>query len=259
MSTSEAVPERKLLPSMFSHISGFLALGAVLLYSLGVVKTIGHLRASHVDQTEGLSLISLDRHLRNAVGIITTPAFIVAVLYTVTQGWSSYTMGSVFRDSDEYSKGDRVVAIAITTFVCVVGLVTLATGPWPSMLLFPLLGVIIAILEIAKRHARKVTSNPLWRDQWSNFVLALFTVFLILGEGGYVYFHSDPLPEAHIRKADGALVIGPLITTNDGMIYVGARGKTLYRQVPISRTIRINVIKQKRKAEQSILELVGLK
>jgi hypothetical protein len=72
-------PERKARSQMLDRVPAAIALGAALLYTLGVIKTLGQLRASDVNEAHGLGLIPLDRHLRNGVSIIADPVVLLLI------------------------------------------------------------------------------------------------------------------------------------------------------------------------------------
>lgn len=64
---------------LLSHGPAVIALGAVALYTLGVIGSIGQLRASHVDVSAGFSLIPLERHLRVGVATLLSGEVLIAL------------------------------------------------------------------------------------------------------------------------------------------------------------------------------------
>ena len=69
-------------------------------------------------------------------------------------------------------------------------------------------------------------------------------------------YRSDPLPDATLRTSSG-VVGGPLIANADGAFYVGERDG-LYRIVSASEVRSAQLVQPKRKAEPSVLDLIGL-
>lgn len=257
MTASATTAERNPLDRMLGHVTAIIAVGALVFYALGVIKTLGQLRASHVDLAQGLALIPLDRHLRNGVGIASQPRTLVVVgLWMIVSWFGLQDFRHVLADPPTaMSPWLRRSGVAL----CIaLGCGTLMSFflPW-TMMLSPLSLILTVVLVIAFVVWTHKATDSIWSRRLPEFLVAGAIITSLAFLVATVYFASDPLPHAQIATKAGE-ISGPVITTTDGFLFVGARGKTLYREIPASQALSVVVTKRKREDERSVLQMIGL-
>jgi len=234
------------------HLPAFLAFGVAVLYLLGVVTTIGALRASGVDARQGLPLVPLEDHLLRGVSILVSPwmAAVAAWLAVVYLGASSAVTSSRSQSGPFGSAiGRRVYSVVL---LALAGFLAVAL-PWGLVLLLALfVGIWIIGMVIPRR-----LGGPWGARVAEVYVIAMLVAWL-LTSGLDAYFRSDPFPKATIRTKDGTIE-GTLVGSNGGLIYLAPDGERgLYRAIPVDRVVDLVVVKQKRPKEPSVLNLIGV-
>lgn len=233
-----------------NYVPATFAVLAVVLYALGVIKSVGELRASHVEVSQGMALIPLEEHLRNGVGILVSPVFLFFVLIYIPL---------YFRIRDAVDNGRPFPPPAtgwLRVYFAVIGvsLVVIAiVGPWP----FIFLAAIAVAGMMLPVWLPRVLGGP-WERRTAGLYIACGLGSLALISGLSSYFRSDPLPKASFRT-DTRRVEGPLIGTSDGIIYLApASSKGLYRAEPVARVQQLTVVRQEREDDPSLLNLIGI-
>jgi hypothetical protein len=238
------------LAGLIEHFPAVLAAGAVMLYAVSIIRTVGQLRSSHVDVGTGVSLIPLEQHLVNSIGILATGGTLIAI-GGVLMIWLNTRLepppprpgsgGSGLRVTDRFW---LVVLVVVFLFVSV-------TQPWPTI------GAVILSLAalIGGALLPRITG---WTSRralslgWTGLLVAAICVIGAV-DG---YFRGDPLPRASITLTDGRRVDGPLIAQHDGLVFVATGGHGVYDAYSIEQVTRMDVDAQHRALEPSILKMV---
>ena len=271
-----------------------IALGAVALYALGVIGSIGQLRSSHVDVSEGFGLIPLERHLR--VGIATLfsgPVFLVVASVALLAPF--FAEGRKFdawaqdperhKDAIEAHRrrrtqrhisrlpledlrlsagrvalrtrlGIRLMSDDRSTFLPRVGAgLMLVLAPMSP---WPGMLVLLAFAGGLWALPRLVDLLPKQPGKRFQYYVAIFVVLSIGLAAFDGYFRSRPLPQASVTKTTGHLN-GPLIAVTDGVVYLGTKDQDkLYQAVPVSKVVGMVSQRRRRIEEQSIIQMLGL-
>ena len=242
---------RSLGLTFLSHVPAVLTVGAIVLYLLGVVASIGQLRASDADVGQALNLIPLERHLRNGIAIALSPwtLFIVVMFPALAFVVSNPTESAPTGDTTVSPPFPRIygwVALAVFLFICVV-------GPWTAIASLVLTAVCLFAPLIAA-----VKLGGYWRARMPTlYVLGGITATTLLAALN-AYFLSDPLPAAMLQTS-GRSVEAPLIAISEGVVYLAAvKPNGFYTAVPVAQVTNLSVVRRKRKPEPSPLNLIGI-
>jgi hypothetical protein len=235
----------RLIRNTVSHLPAILAGGAVALYVVGVVSTLGELRASGVDVTEGMPLIPLEQHLLNGVGIVASGNTLMIAGIALAMYWS------LRGDANGRAVSGRPWPYLVA-FALVMLWVALA-APWVTIFIIAIyVGGLVALLWFARRFPE------LWRRRRAELYVGLYLLTLPLLAGLDAYFRSDPLPKATINTESRAFE-GPLVATNGGVVYLAPRKPGgLYEGLAAEQIREMVVEPQRRDQEASVLELLGI-
>jgi hypothetical protein len=255
MTQADEAFDRKRLPSMLSHTTAIVAMGAVALYAAGVVGSIGRLRASGVDISEGFSLITLERHLRAGIATLFSTTVLLMVPFLTVIGLVLWRSTKKARNAtpSSYSRSDRRT---LYVTISIAGLLTVLAGiavPWDIFL------VIIVALAIGIAGAY-VTFAHAYSNEKSIAVLLVTALALTLGVSAVRnFFASDPLPVATVTVSEHKVIVGPLISVNDGIVYLGSKDRDdFYQSIPTGKIVRFSVERRRRVQEPSVLQILGI-
>lgn len=238
-----------------AHAPAMIGVGAVVLYGLGILTTVGQLRASNVDVRNGLALVPLDRHLRSGIGILSDPwIWLFAVLLVVVFVWNKRLLRSLDTEAEppappprgRFSQAIDRLAYGMFAWMAVV-------LPWPYIVL---IAVAVAVSLLPKRYIRRISEKQV---RWLLVRLPLFLALPFVALAGLNAYHrSQPLPHANMQVGTRTFD-GPLIATSEGVTYVGSsRRRGLFEGVPVSRVRSLDVTRTQRKEEDSLLNLLGV-
>lgn len=218
-----------------------------MLYLLGVVSSIGALRASGVDEGQGLALIPLEEHLRKGVGILLswTTVLLAGAFALMYVGARSGTSGG---------SGEPAVLTRFWNGVVVlVVLLCMFAMPWTIILVMLLVVVALFASVLLPRWL-----GGRWEGRRAEIYVATMFVTLALVAGLDAYFRSDPLPRAVVTVGHSTLS-GSIIATDGGFVYLAPQaGHGLYRAVPVARVTAMSTVRQRRMDEPSVLNLLGI-
>lgn len=271
-----------------------IALGAVVLYALGVIGSIGQLRSSHVDVSEGFGLIPLERHLRVGIAtLLSGPVLLTAAGYALLAPF--FAEGRKFdawaQDPDRHKDAieahrhmrtqRHVSRLPLEDLRLSAGRIALRTrlgirltSDEPSQLLlrvgagcmlvvapmspWPVMLVLLAFacaLWTLPRLMDLLPEQPGKRFQYYVAICVVLSIGLAAFDG---YFRSRPLPQASVTTTTGHLN-GSLIAVTDGVVYLGTKDQDkLYQAVPVSKVVGMVSQRRRRIEEQSIIQMLGL-
>lgn len=261
-------PPSHLSAGRLSLAPAYIATGAVVLYALGVVASVGHIRASGLDLTQAFSLIPLERHLRAGVatllsgtvlGVLVVSAVLVGGLFFSLpheepnrESKSSDAPPARVGANDDRSRTGNAAALRASFFlgIFVVVMVWLSLMvPWTAVpVIFVTLGLILMLIRMQGRHAPRTALAI-----YASAVFALTGVVAVTE----ALFAGDPLPRATVTTAKTPIT-GPLIAINDGVVYLGPRRNgDLFQSVPTSEVVRMDVQRLRRPPERSLVQILG--
>jgi hypothetical protein len=252
-------------PWMLRHAAAAIGWGAVALYALGVVKTLGHLHASAIDGAHALAVIPLELHLRNGIAVMANwTAVGIVVLYVVLY-WvfgsqlrhATANRGEVDDDVQPARRlGDADPRLNWLGAVMVVAVFLIT--PWPTIFVAVPVSAPVLLMWGAVWWARKdpgarpFLSTVRWWRVIPRMVVGSMLLFAMVD----ALYRSDPLPDARLSTSSG-VVRGPLIASTDGAFYVGDKNR-LYSIVASSEVRSAKLVQRKRQAERSVLAMIGL-
>jgi hypothetical protein len=234
--------------AVFGYLPAALAGGAVALYVLGIVASVGALRAADLDSGDVLVRVPLEVHVRNGVGALTDPVLWVVLLLLglslVYFAADSFNLGI---DAPP-SKPPRLLAVAITILLSPV----LFVEAWPEALLALSCGLLLFSPSMLFKLHDRVSKGTLLRLFGG---LALLTILSV--GAAESYFRSDPPPTATVRLAGEASTFkAPLIATDGALVYLGPSESAKdapsgsYQAIPSSRIVRMTFSRNERKKDE---------
>ena len=252
--------ERDSVTGRMSLAPAYIAIAAVLLYVLGVVASVGQIRASHLDETQAFSLIPLERHLRIGVATLLSESVLtILAVATLAIGSVWFSMYLAARASSEtesarpkadgsraevgtWEKLYRALLVGVLVF-CSLNL------PWPVA------PVIVASVALTVMMVRMAGQHPAARVMITYACSVLLLAVVVAAADAFLA--GDPLPRATVTTGK-APITGPLIAINDGVVYLGPRRKgDLYQSVPTSEVVRMDVQRRRRPDERSVIQMLG--
>lgn len=286
---------RRLGRGTVAHLPAVFAAGAVLIYLLGVVSTVGQLRATDVDVGRAMSLMSIEQHLRNGLGILVDPVFLFVVavygaMYAVSRATTSGSQPTRQQRSTPSLEGNAGLTgparpeaptetdnkregkaddhrHAIKKI--------LRRSSWGDRFffvfraLFLLWSVVVLPWPFIILTAIVVTTWVLpwilaarlggpWSYRRSEIYVAMSVSAVLLVAGLDAYFRSDPLPIAKAETRDRSFK-RPMIAIDNGFVYFASTDENaLYVAVPTTRVANLRVERQQRAAEPSFLNALGI-
>jgi hypothetical protein len=243
-----------------------IGIGTLAICGLGVVRTVGRLRAADVDVSYALSMVPLDRHVDNAIAVVTDPA-LPSLLVLLGCGLlvSRWVRSAVATRSTP----DRGITVegrmppAMLSLVAILAALSLAwvglTAPWPW--LAPIAMVACAVLFLDARLRERSRERSCGRaTRWSQLRVGLLAAATLLAAALDTFSKADPPPYAEVRGRAGAATGGPLIAKTQSTILVGdGGGLALHHEIPVSQAVRVRLSAQEPVRERSVVEIVGLK
>jgi hypothetical protein len=240
-----------------------VAVGVVGLYIVGISKTVGQLRASCVDVSDGLSVIPLERHLRVAIGIVGDPRALVPLLVIgvgclflpmmLAYVKARSTHQNPFADATPpLVVGLGVMLLCILTNWALTELSVLTMfGSWAVVFVIPVL--------VGSWYVWTKREGVGW-ERAPRMVVLYALVTAVVSGVFYFYFVSDPFSEAYIQTPGHShtpgyvhrhvhrygKISGPLIVNTDGVLFVGSRDGGTHKQVAIGRARSVRVEKRTR-------------
>ena len=260
-STSTPTSRRRLGRGLSGHLPALLAAGAVGLYGLGILVTLGELRATGVDIARAFTLIPLEEHLRNGIGILVSPSFLaVSGFYIVFYFLVRIGLNPQEGQEERNGGGERVLSRLLTwerrigpILIGAVLLFGAVSSPWP---------VLIAILVVVASwflfaHLRLKLGGG-WADRTAELYVLVSVASLVLISALDAYFRSDPLPRGDVVTSHRR-VSGPVISADNGLLYLAPSGRGgLYRGVAVDGIDQLTVKAQRREDEPSVLNYIGV-
>lgn len=239
-----------------AHSSAYIGLGAVVLYVLGIVATVGQMRASDIDVQYGLSLVPLDRHLRNGIGILSDPwIWVLIALFVAIYAWLMRSRSSVSDGNDQAPQPRDAFTKRLDRFMSPVVYVGASLVlPWPYMIAMAvMLGPPVLLGYFGQRLGREPMLLVI------RLLPLAFASTVVLLIGLNAYYRSSPLPKVSFQS-QGSTVSGPLISVAEGLIYLGpTTRKGLCVSVPLSTvTSRLDVTRTERREEASVLNMLHI-
>lgn len=232
----------------WSAVSAGLAAGAVTLYVLGVIASVGRLRASGVDVSAGLSVMPVERHMRSGIGVVSQPMFWISVgVYAGMYGLlRRHERLGVRQLPSSVEAGLRASDRILDCVFPAVLLLMLVAAPWDvALVLLPIVACAAASKVAPSAHIRPTTG------------MALLVVWIVVSLFASAVFRGQPLPLAAVETPAG-VVDGALLALDGDAIYLAREGH-LYSAMGLGPEARIDVKKQRRDPAPSILNLVGVR
>ena len=229
---------------------------AILLYAVGVVSTVGQIRATDLDVGRVMTLIPLETHLRNGVGIVASPTFLIVCGTYLLMYLTARNKVREARDDPQPDRSStrgwwdrRVYWVPVG----LVGLWIAFTSPWPFIILIVIIGASWVAPFVLPRRL-----GPPWNSRTAEVYVLSGVAALVLISFLDAYFRSDPFPTATAVTADRR-VTGPLIVSGDALIYLApSRSSDLYAGVATDQILSLHTRPKKRVEEPSVLNLLGI-
>lgn len=271
-----------------ANATAFLALGALVLYVVGVVRTIGLLHAEGVTTARGVPLVPIQDYLLRGLGVVTDPGRLNGVLIVA----AVLAFPLVLPDPDDEAATDDehdedapgvpaprptwrarirriavlawthpVMALALTATV-IVGLLTPAAQWLPVV---GAIGIIGAILWAAV-HLELLPADPVrWRRPHRRAVtgvmLAVTLVMVLLA----AYLRPPPIQRVRIELAPGSRpLVGKLLAVTDSLVYYlpmrrDRSDAPAIRAIPLGRVTALNVTDGPARRFLTIPQKLGLR
>lgn len=232
-----------------------LAVGAVGLYAIGSVRTAGRLQASDVSISDTFSVVPLENHITNGLGVVLSGT---SLLVVVLLGFVVLRIASETWTVDERRQSMRRRPrwrqwLALWPNVLVVVALLVAAPWWATPGVVLVWGSEVLGYQLTRRGPDAWRGHPI-----ATRVSVFFGtfVFFTFASG---YWLADPLPKATLTLTDSGTATGVLVADANGEFVLGDPGsRVLYRAWPHDQVRNAAVTKQEREEERSIPDLLGI-
>jgi len=276
-----AEPRRESRLISLSDATAVLALGGVALYVVGLVRTIGLLRADGVDVKRGIPLAPLQDYLLRGLGVIVAPSsleymavggLLLALVLTSPRWRPLIAQGR----SAEHA-GDILVALGaiavmqlglIPTVADQLALLPLMLIPGSFALfvspaeLIPLVVPIVflgAAAEIASRRGVLPDDWRSWTRSHARVATAGVAAWLLLTTLLAAYLIPPPLDRATIETTSGEHLAGDLLTLTGSAAYLIEDGKRArIRVIPTASMRSLWMSSGRPRHYRSIADRIGI-
>lgn len=269
--------ERIVRSLRITHVTALLALGAVGLYAVGVVRTIGLLHAEGVATTRGIPLVPLQDYLVRGLSVVLTLnavlelAFFGLVIVLVLE--SPRIARSVARRATGTGplreSVFRPFAVLLRSRTWVVG----AAGALLLSVLFvpvaewapAVLAYTFAFGTAAFAVRRGLSLDPRrWQPAHARVAGAVVVGYILIALLGNAYLTPPPIDRVVIRTSDGATLAGKLLAVSGGVVYMAGasparRGRPAITALPIGRVATMQIAGGQPRAHRTLFESIGIR
>jgi hypothetical protein len=249
------------------HTTAFLAIGALVLYGVGLVRTIGLLHAEGIETTRGVPLAPLQDYLVRGISVMATPATLatmvmiggIVVLALVLPEWLRSRVSrqrARHRETTPQEFGGILFTATVAT-----------TGPF--LLFFPLaetaptvgpLAFVVSGFAWALYTGRFPHNWVGWTRAHSRAVAAGFLLTFLASALLLAYFAPPPIDEVTIRTSAGGHVTGSLVALTGSAIYVVPQTEEdgTVTVIPLARVTSLVIADGPRRTFRTLPEIMGL-
>ena len=248
------------------HVTALLALGALALYVVGVVRTVGVLHAEGVETLRGIPLVPLQDYLLRGLGVLASPTTAAALVALVALAALLVARQPPERGLLEVrapraaQTGSKRADAAVRAFAILMLLFFSLFMPFSSWVPVYAAFAVAAIGGLffgvqAPDPRTLVIQHP--QELAAMLVGGVLTAALLTA-----YLWPPPMDRATIRTTDGAHRVGKLIANGDGVAYVLAaashdRHPAVYA-IPFARIVSLRIVNGPPHRDRTLANVLGL-
>lgn len=215
---------RQLGSFLLRHAAGVLALGAVVLYGIGLFRRLGQLSADHLDAARALPLSPLQTYLLSGLSVVLSTTFVLLLLAAAGAFVFADELIGARPDNGKVKGGVRQSWLwekleppfLICLFAVFLALLPIRYWLPPILVGGAFVGLYLALVSRGVLPQSPADFSPAQLRVAGVGIAAV----LIAAVSIQAYFNPPPLDKVKIRTDSGEEINGKLLTQDSGFVYL---------------------------------------